>query len=54
VRAPDPKAFDSALERLNTMLTNWPGWSHDQLRAISAPTHAWLEPMMQAMSQLEF
>lgn len=90
--APDPKAFDSALERLNTMLTTWTGWSHDQLRAIRAPTliaigdndyvriehaaevarlipnarlavlpgtthfgvvkrDAWLEPMMQAMTQ---
>jgi pimeloyl-ACP methyl ester carboxylesterase len=36
--APDPKAFDSALERLNTMLTNWTGWSHDELRAVRAPT----------------
>jgi pimeloyl-ACP methyl ester carboxylesterase len=34
--APDPQAFDSALERLNTMLTNWTGWSSDELKSIRA------------------
>ncbi len=36
--APDPQAFDSVLERLNNMLTNWTGWSHEELKAIRAPT----------------
>jgi pimeloyl-ACP methyl ester carboxylesterase len=36
--APDPKAFDAILARLNTMLTAWPGWAEEELRAIRAPT----------------
>lgn len=36
--APDPKAFDSVLGRLNQLLTTWPGWSEAELGAITAPT----------------
>ena len=36
--APDVTAFDAILERLNTMLTTWPGWSRDQLTGIRAAT----------------
>lgn len=35
--APDPTAFDANLAKLNTMLTNWSGWTDDQLRGIRAP-----------------
>lgn len=34
--APDPKAFDTILARLNTMLTEWPGWTKDELASIRA------------------
>lgn len=36
--APDPTAFDAVLERLNLMLSNWPGWTEQQVATISAPT----------------
>ena len=36
--APDATAFDAILERLNTMLTTWPGWSREQLAGIRAAT----------------
>jgi pimeloyl-ACP methyl ester carboxylesterase len=35
--APDPSAFERVLGRLNTMLAQWEGWSHEQLGAIRAP-----------------
>ncbi|TWS98493.1 alpha/beta fold hydrolase [Reyranella sp. CPCC 100927] len=36
--APDPGAFDAILERLNTMLATWRGWTDGELRSIQAPT----------------
>jgi pimeloyl-ACP methyl ester carboxylesterase len=36
--APDPKAFDAILARLNAMLAIWPGWTDDELGKIGAPT----------------
>ena len=36
--APDPKAFESVLGRLNTMLATWKGWTPAELGAIRAPT----------------
>jgi pimeloyl-ACP methyl ester carboxylesterase len=36
--APDTKAYDAILARLNAMLAAWPGWSDDEIRAIRAPT----------------
>ena len=36
--APDPAAFDAVLERLNTMLATWRGWSDGELRSIQAAT----------------
>lgn len=35
---PQPKTFDSVVERLNAMLASWPGWSLDQVKAIRTPT----------------
>jgi pimeloyl-ACP methyl ester carboxylesterase len=35
--APDPAAFDHILEKLNTMLTAWEGWTQDELRSVRAP-----------------
>jgi pimeloyl-ACP methyl ester carboxylesterase len=92
--APDPRAFDAILARLNTMLAAWPGWTDDELGKIGAPTliaigdndyvridhaaevarrvpkarlavlpgtthlriierHAWIEPMMDALTEAE-
>lgn len=34
--APDPKAYDAILQRLNDMLTNWEGWTSDEMRGIRA------------------
>jgi pimeloyl-ACP methyl ester carboxylesterase len=34
--APDPTAFDESLARLNSMLTEWAGWSDSELRSIRA------------------
>lgn len=36
--APDPAAFDRILERLNAMLSAWPGWTADEIGSIAAPT----------------
>jgi pimeloyl-ACP methyl ester carboxylesterase len=36
--APDPKAFEPVLGKLNAMLTSWKGWSEPQLGAIREPT----------------
>jgi pimeloyl-ACP methyl ester carboxylesterase len=36
--APDPKAFESVLGRLNQMLAGWKGWGAAELGAIRAPT----------------
>jgi pimeloyl-ACP methyl ester carboxylesterase len=35
---PQPKSFDTVVEKLNAMLAKWPGWSPDQVKAIKAPT----------------
>lgn len=35
---PDPKSFDAVVEKNNAMLSAWPGWSVDQMKAIKAPT----------------
>ena len=35
--APEPKTYERILERLNTMLATWPGWSDDEMRSIGAP-----------------
>ena len=35
---PDPKSFDTVVQKLNVMLAQWPGWSVDQVRSIQAPT----------------
>ncbi|MFY1832112.1 alpha/beta fold hydrolase [Myxococcus fulvus] len=34
---PDPSSFESVLARLNTLLTEWKGWSTAQLNGIRAP-----------------
>ncbi len=34
--APDPKAFDAILARLNSMITEWPGWKKDEIAGIRA------------------
>ncbi len=36
--APDPKAFEAVLGKLNVMLTSWKGWTPAELDAIRAPT----------------
>lgn len=35
---PEPGAFDTAVQKLNVMLSKWPGWTPAQVRAITAPT----------------
>jgi len=35
---PDPKGFDAVVGKMNAMLSQWPGWSADQVKAIVAPT----------------
>jgi pimeloyl-ACP methyl ester carboxylesterase len=35
--APDPKAFEAVLGKLNATLTSWPGWSAAELGGIGAP-----------------
>lgn len=36
--APDPKAFEPVLGKLNVLLTTWPGWTPEQLGAVKVPT----------------
>lgn len=36
--APDPEQFEAATEKFSTLVGALPGWSDDQLRAITAPT----------------
>lgn len=35
--APDPAAFDQSVERINAMVSSWPGWAKDDVARIAAP-----------------
>ena len=35
--APDPTAFDQSVERINAMVSAWPGWAKEDVAAIAAP-----------------
>jgi pimeloyl-ACP methyl ester carboxylesterase len=35
---PKPETFDEVVTKLNVLLTNWTGWTEDQLRSIRVPT----------------
>lgn len=35
--APDPSAFDRSVERINAMVSSWPGWAREDVASIAAP-----------------